>query len=95
MSHQLTNHHAIICGIEVTSAFRAYKGNSIFSEITVAPKVNHWVEIVGEGKDDNTAYWLGRNSWGTAWGMGGFFKIKKGGQNLGIETKCYWAGDIS
>jgi len=49
------------------------------------------VELVGEEKD----YWIGRNSWGTAWGLNGFFKIKKGSENLGIETKCYWAGNIA
>jgi len=32
---------------------------------------------------------LGRNFWGTAWGESGFFRIKMGSDNLGIETKCY------
>ena len=52
--------------------------------MTISPKINHWVELVGEGTEGGTAYWLGRNSWGTTWGNGGFFKIKKGGQNLGV-----------
>ena len=49
MSRQILNHHALICGIEATSAFKAYNGHSIFSETTIAPKINHWVEVVGEG----------------------------------------------
>ena len=95
MSRELLNHHVLICGLQATSAFKAYQGKTIFSETTISPKINHWVEVVGEGTANDSSYWLARNSWGTTWGMSGFFKIKKGGQNLGIETKCYWAGDIS
>jgi hypothetical protein len=95
MSRELLNHHALICGMEATSTFKAFSGNGIFSEITISPKINHWIEIVGEGSEGGTGYWLGRSSWGTTWGNGGFFKIKRGGQNLGVETHCYWAGDLS
>jgi cathepsin X len=95
MRRELINHHALVCGIEATSAFKNHKGSGIFSETTISPSINHWVELVGEGTDNGTHYWLGRNSWGSAWGWSGFFKIKQGGSNLGIETKCYWAGDIS
>ena len=49
MSRQLINHHALVCGLEASQSFRNYQGNAILSETTVSPKVNHWVEIVGEG----------------------------------------------
>jgi hypothetical protein len=42
MKIELQNHHALICGIELTKAFRGYTGG-IFSENTIAPKVNHYV----------------------------------------------------
>ena len=32
-------------------------------------------------------YWIGRNSWGTWWGEGGWFRIKMGGDNLNIERE--------
>jgi cathepsin X len=79
MSIQLLNHHALTCGLTATTKFKAYTGG-VFSETSVIPKIDHWVELVGEGTD----YWVGRNSWGTTWGIGGFFKIKKGGDNLGV-----------
>jgi cathepsin X len=83
MSRQLLNHHALICGIFASTGFKEYKGG-ILETTTVVPSVNHWVEIVGEGTEGGKKYWVGRNSWGTAWGISGFFKIKKGGDNLGI-----------
>jgi hypothetical protein len=42
MKIQLQNHQALICGIELSQAFKNYKGG-VFSEATVAPKVNHYV----------------------------------------------------
>lgn len=36
----------------------------------------HAVEIMGWGREDNTDFWWICNSWGTEWGLGGFFKMK-------------------
>jgi hypothetical protein len=93
MKIQLQNHQVLICGIELTHAFRDYTGG-IFSETTVSPKINHYVEVVGYGSEGGQTYWLGRSFLGTSWGLSGFFKIKTGSANLGIETKCYWAGAL-
>lgn len=32
-----------------------------------------------------------RNSWGSAWGEKGFFRLVRGINNIGIETDCVWA----
>ena len=57
----------IVCGIHVSKAFLDYKGG-ILSEISIAPKIEHYVELVGWGSENGKNYWLGRNSWGTSWG---------------------------
>jgi cathepsin X len=51
---------------------------------------NHVVSIVGWGEEDQKPYWIVRNSWGTYWGEGGFCKILRGHNVLGIEDGVSW-----
>lgn len=54
---------------------------------------NHGVSIVGWGYDDerHKQFWVVRNSWGTYWGMNGFFYVEVGKNLLNIERKIAWA----
>ena len=38
----------------------------------------HAIKVIGWGVENNVKYWLCANSWGTTWGMEGYFKIKMG-----------------
>jgi len=56
----------------------------------------HGVKVVGYGVENGTsvnvpevAYWLVQNSWTTAWGDGGFFKIRRGTNECGIEGGAF------
>jgi cathepsin H len=54
--------------------------------------VNHAVLAVGYGTDATTGmdYWFVKNSWSTAWGDNGFFKIQRGVNMCGIaECNSY------
>merc|ERR1712151_455412 len=46
----------------------------------------HAVKIVGWGTKRRLDYWLAANSWNTKWGLDGFFKIKRGSDECGIES---------
>jgi len=48
----------------------------------------HAIKIIGWGKDEQSGldYWLIANSWGTSWGLQGFFKIERGVNMCGIES---------
>ena len=53
---------------------------------------DHVIEITGWGVEKGHKYWVVRNSWGTWWGEGGWAKIIRGTNNLGIELQdVYWA----
>jgi cathepsin B len=45
----------------------------------------HAVEIVGWGEENNVKYWIIKNSWGTEWGSGGYFRMVRGSNNCEIE----------
>ena len=51
-----------------------YNGLTVYEKVEGKPVGGHYVSILGWGKD----YWICRNSWGTEWGLLGFFKIKMG-----------------
>ena len=44
------------------------------------------VEIIGWGtSDDGVPYWIIKNSWGTAWGEGGYAQVVRGNKDLGLD----------
>ena len=49
--------------------------------------INHAVTLVGYGTENSVAYWIVKNSWGTAWGEKGYFRIRRGNGTCGIN--CY------
>jgi cathepsin C len=53
-------------------------------------KVDHSVLLVGWGEEENTGekYWIIQNTWGPAWGEEGFFRMKRGTDEFGIESIC-------
>jgi cathepsin B len=69
----------------VYTDFETYK-SGVYTHKTGTMAGGHAVEMVGWGTDAGTDYWLVKNSWNDAWGDGGFFKIKRGVNECGIEA---------
>ncbi|KAH7822048.1 putative cathepsin B5 cysteine protease [Monocercomonoides exilis] len=49
----------------------------------------HSVKLIGFGIEKGTKYWLMANSWGEEWGEGGFFKIRRGKNECGVESMVF------
>jgi len=47
----------------------------------------HAVKLMGWGVEGGVPYWLVANSWNYDWGNGGFFKIRRGNDECGIESE--------
>lgn len=78
----------ITCGIACSNSFTYEYKAGIHHDTTGFMDIDHDVEVVGWGEENGVKYWHARNSWGTYWGMNGFFKIIRGINNLGIEADC-------
>mmetsp|Transcript_9888 Transcript_9888/g.32391 ORF Transcript_9888/g.32391 Transcript_9888/m.32391 type:complete len:318 (-) Transcript_9888:139-1092(-) len=82
---------AIMEGGPVEAAFTVYQdfmayNSGVYEHSPDAPVLGgHAVKITGWGVDNGTPYWKVANSWGTGWGLDGFFWIKRGSNECGIE----------
>ena len=79
----------IYCAVD-SNGLHNYTGG-IVNDTTGIHDLNHAVSVVGWGEENGVKFWNVRNSWGSAYGELGFFRIVRGINNLGIETQCGWA----
>ncbi|XP_007950018.1 pro-cathepsin H [Orycteropus afer afer] len=73
---------------EVTEDFIQYR-KGIYSSTSchkTPDKVNHAVLAVGYGEENGIPYWIVKNSWGTYWGMDGYFLIERGKNMCGLAA---------
>jgi len=71
---------------EVYSDFMNYQ-SGVYQHTTGTLEGGHAVKMLGWGTESGVNYWLCANSWGTSWGISGFFKIKQG--DCGIDQAVY------
>mmetsp|Transcript_30086 Transcript_30086/g.58107 ORF Transcript_30086/g.58107 Transcript_30086/m.58107 type:complete len:422 (-) Transcript_30086:242-1507(-) len=88
----------IACNMGVDAEFvEGYIGNVVKHEgVYVTDKffndTDHVVSVTGWGETaSGRKYWLVRNSWGTYWGDLGWFKLRRGVNQMQIESECDWA----
>ncbi|KRX05889.1 hypothetical protein PPERSA_03826 [Pseudocohnilembus persalinus] len=67
----------------------SYK-KGVYSPKKCDPEIlNHAVLLVGYGHDEESGldYWIVKNSWGTGWGLDGYFWIERGVGKCGINAQ--------
>lgn len=87
MQKEIMTNGPIQVAFKVYKSFMTYK-SGVYSKHfwELLPEGGHAVKIVGWGTESGTDYWLVANSWDTTWGLDGFFKIKRGTNECGMET---------
>jgi len=81
---------AIMEGGPVETAFTVYTDfanyvSGIYHHVKGGVEGGHAVRIVGWGVDSGNKYWKVANSWNPYWGEKGYFRIKRGNSECGIE----------
>lgn len=76
----------------VEAAFNVYEDfltykEGVYQHHTGSSLGGHAVKMLGWGVENGTPYWLLVNSWNTEWGDKGFFKIKRGNDECGVESQ--------
>lgn len=104
MKQHIYNEGPIIGTFNCPEEFSHYDGLTIYEpgpDVDITNAGGHAIELIGWGKDPKTGvqYWVGRNSWGSAWPSShkpcagvSYFYFKMGSNVLNIEA--YAAGAI-
>lgn len=64
--------------------FFSYK-SGVYSHVTGGAVGGHAIKMLGWGSEGGVDYWICANSWGEKWGNDGFFLIRRGTDECGIE----------
>lgn len=93
MMLELVKNGPIGVAFEVYQDFFNYKGGiyhhtGLLDKFNPLEVTNHAVLAVGYGEESKTneKYWIIKNSWGDAWGENGYFRIRRGTDECGIES---------
>ncbi|XP_035826569.1 cathepsin B-like [Aplysia californica] len=83
---ELVDRGPVEASMEVYSDFISYK-SGVYQVTKGASKLgSHAIKILGYGVENGTEYWNVANSWNADWGDRGFFKIRRGHNECGIES---------
>ncbi|CAH2086731.1 unnamed protein product [Euphydryas editha] len=83
----LVNHGPLSVSIHATDVLKMYTGGILYDPSCDPSSLNHEVTLVGYGEQDGDSYWIVRNSWGTNWGIDGYFHISTRDNSCGIATE--------
>lgn len=95
MQAEIMKRGPVEAGFTVYKDFLAYKGG-VYTHVTGEMLGGHAIKIIGWGVSEASKmpYWIAANSWGEEWGQNGFFWIRRGKNDCGIESNVV-AGTVA
>ena len=91
LKKEIYNRGPITAAFYVYNDFFSYK-SGVYHYTDGAFAGGHAIKILGWGVENGVKFWYCANSWGTGWGLGGFFKIRRGTNECFIESWHVVAG---
>jgi C1A family cysteine protease len=100
MKEGISTYGAVIACLDVYQDFFSYR-SGVYRHVTGNYAGGHCVSLIGY--DDAAGCWIGKNSWGTGWGDGGYFRIAygqcriEGYQTIGIQgvtLRTWWPNQV-
>lgn len=82
---EIYNNGPVEAAFTVYADFLTYK-SGVYQHTSGQALGGHAIKILGWGEENSTPYWLVANSWNEDWGDKGFFKIRRGRDECGIES---------
>jgi cathepsin B len=84
---------AIMAGGPMEVAFSVYSDfenyvSGIYHHVSGSLAGGHAVKVVGWGVENDVKYWKIANSWNPYWGESGYFRIRRGNNEGGIEDQA-------
>ncbi|KAL1511451.1 hypothetical protein AB1Y20_006250 [Prymnesium parvum] len=82
----------IMAGGPVETAFTVYTdfenyAGGVYHHVSGSVAGGHAVKMVGWGEENGVKYWKVANSWNPYWGEDGYFRIRRGNNEGGIESQ--------
>lgn len=71
-----------------TWSFSLYQSGIFDDPACSSTQLDHGVGLVGFGVEDETKYWIVRNSWGESWGEDGYIRMIRKDNQCGIATEA-------
>ena len=88
MMTEISTNGPIEAAFTVYEDFLTYQ-SGVYHHVTGDALGGHAIRILGYGVENGIPYWLCANSWNETWGDNGYFKIKRGTNECGIEGDNY------
>jgi len=90
--YQVFHYGPVYMRMEVYSDFPYYRAGIYKHQSSAQVRGDHAVKLVGWGEEGSIKFWVAQNTWGDKWGEKGFFRIARGVDESGVESRgVFWA----